>query len=125
MATWEHPDLGRFKFVVDRWEQEMKVPEFDAFSFEPSHDAEGNLDNRFELHFHAETDEEPPSDAAVAIARKVLSDPVRIISAALWEDFNGRGPGSHMWWHENMEMLAEASSGHNVRQEKSWWIGWP
>src|SRR5207245_1320438 len=36
----------------------------------------------------------------------------RQIVNALWEDFNGRGPRSGMWWHGNLEEVVESGAGH-------------
>ena len=108
---WRHPELGRFQLVADRWEREMRVPAFDAFSFEPTCCESGQIDNRFELFFYAESIEDTPSDDMIRVAKLVLRDPARIValvSTALWEDFNGRGSDSGMWWHGDLAEVGEA-----------------
>ena len=118
--TWEHPDLGRF--VLDGgegWRGTVAAPGFDVFAFDVGYDV-GPPDGRYELVFRrggdfgAEDDADAPSEAEVAVARRVLADPAglaRTVAAALWDDFDGRGPGSGMWWQGDLAAVAEAMEG--------------
>ena len=116
-ATWEHPDLGRFVLDGEGWRGTVTAQGFDGFAFDAGYDT-GPPDGRYEFVFRrggdfgADADADAPSDAEVALARRVLADPARLaqaVAAALWDDFGGRGPGSGMWWRDDLAAVAEAA----------------
>jgi len=111
-ATWNHPKLGRFKYDGDRWTANVDAPALDAFKYGADEDGDDDPPptGKHELGFDADDEDDLPSDEAVAVALAVLANQARLvpmITKALWEDFNGRGPDSGMWWHGDMEQVAE------------------
>lgn len=108
--TWTHPELGQFKYDAPAWVATVRVPAFDAFSYDTGYGNAGKPNGQYELHFEADDEDETPSDAAVKVALAVLADPTRLVGrviSALWEDFNGRGPESGMWWHGDLDQVVE------------------
>ncbi|HJT33419.1 MAG TPA: hypothetical protein VJ783_15355 [Pirellulales bacterium] len=116
--TWNHPDLGSFTFDQWAWVAIVDAPAFNAFAF--AYDSEGGkLAVKYELAFEAEGDKDIPSPAALELAAKVLTnqaDLVPKVTNALWDDFNGRGPNSGMWWHNDLAQVSE---------EMKWWFPQP
>lgn len=109
-ASWDHPELGRFTWDVDGWRKKIDAPGFDGFSYDFGDEEEGGPNGTYDLHFFTNHEHVLPSEAQIAVARKVLSDPAGIVkkaAAALWADFNGEGPGSGMWWQDGLEQMAE------------------
>jgi hypothetical protein len=112
-ATWTHPQLGTFEYDDDygAWATTVKAPAFDAFKWEQ--EPTGSCG----LLIDADDEDEVPSRAAVAVALKVLAAqaglPKKVI-AALWDDFNGRGGDSGMWWHGDLKEVA-AHFGYDGR----------
>lgn len=106
-GTWKHPELGTFKHDGEfGWEGQCDLPTFDAFKWE----ATGNQPpGKYDLTFESESEDEP-NPAAVALASRVIANQSKLpslITKALWEDFNGQGPKSGMWWHGHLDQLAE------------------
>ena len=107
-ANWTHPRLGVFTYDedVNTWAGEVEAPAFDAFTYDPGYTAAGT----YELTFEAEDDRDAPSAAAVTLAERVIAnadDLVPAITTALWDDFNGRGPDSGMWWNGDLSTVAD------------------
>ena len=112
-TTWTHPDFGTFKFDrdYDAWVTTVKAPAFDAFKWEQ--EPTGECD----LLIEADDQKDIPSKAALAVAARVLAAQAELpgkVIRALWDDFNGRGGDSGMWWHGDMEQVAEMSGDHPV-----------
>lgn len=107
-ATWTHPDLGTFKYDRDEdaWLTTVKAPAFDVFKWEQEPTGE------CELAIEVDGPKDAPSKEALALAARVLAAqadlPGKVIRA-LWDDFNGRGGDSGMWWHGDMERVADMS----------------
>jgi hypothetical protein len=101
--AWDHPDLGRFTYDGSAWTRFVDTPGFKSFRY-------GGRSNVCELSFEADDEGELPSRDAVAVARRVLANHEALatkVAAALWDDFTGKGPDSGMYWHGNLEALAE------------------
>jgi hypothetical protein len=110
-STWTHPKRGQFKYDGTGWLGEVDAPGFDAFQYDSGYSNAGPPTGKYELLFEADSEKDVPSAAAVALAEKVLADPAKLVTkvtAALWGDFTGRGPGSGMWWHGDLDQVAEA-----------------
>ena len=97
--TWKHPELGEFKHNGGfGWSRDCPLPAFSVFNWEAD-DAESPA--KYELIFEGDSNEEP-SAAAAEIGALVVANQSKLatlITHTLWEDFNGRGPESGMWWH--------------------------
>ncbi|MBC8103495.1 MAG: hypothetical protein H7Z41_13030, partial [Cytophagales bacterium] len=107
---WDHPQWGRFTFNGYAWVGTVPAPGFDAFVFENGYDPPTPPTGNYELMFSAEDGSDVPSAAAVAVAAAVLTHHAELasrVTAALWDDFNGRGPDSGMWWHDALDEVSE------------------
>ena len=109
--TWAHPQLGQFLFDGGTWTAEVEAPAFDVFIYSPAFLKEPYVPSgRYPLQFLADTPAETPSAAAVDLALKVLAPQEALVSkvtTALWEDLNGRGPQSGMWWYGGLDQIAD------------------
>lgn len=109
--TWNHPLLGKFEYDGSEWRGFVAVPAYDAFTYGTAdRDAPAG---KYEFTFNL-AEEGPPDDAAVEVAVRVVEDAERIarkVKTALWEDFNGRGPRSGVWWHGLLDEVAEVMEG--------------
>jgi hypothetical protein len=108
---WKHPQLGTFKFDEERecWVGACRLPAFTVFHFKweahvPAPAA------RHALMFDG-TEGREPSAGAVKLALHVIAQESKLpalVTSALWEEFNGHGPKSAMWWYGDMGQVAEA-----------------
>jgi hypothetical protein len=105
-ATWDHPQLGRFACRFDERVGEIEAPGFDVFTWHRDDDEPAG---RYEMCFFVDGPGETPSDAAVAVALRVRANHealAREVARALWNEFDGRGPGSSIWARYPRELLA-------------------
>ncbi len=105
--VWDHPELGRFTYNQVAWVKTVSVPAFKAFKYvgygEPSK-------GKCELAFATDDEADLPTPATVALAKLVLEHQKELVTkviAALWDDFNGCGPDSGMYWHGDLEQVAQ------------------
>lgn len=113
--TWKHPELGTFNYDDEcgRWIGTHDLPAFKIFkwknkSTEPT--------GAYELAFESD-DRKEPSAGAIALAATVISNHEKLaslITPTLWEEFNGHGSSSGMWWHGDMDEVA-ANFGYDDR----------
>jgi len=117
-SAWDHPQLGRFKHDADggSWIGTVDIPAFKAFVYDgitnprykgPRRQSAG----KHVLAFEADDETDVPSPKAIALASKMLVNQKKLVAMvvqALWDDFNGRGPNSGMWWHGDLRQVAEA-----------------
>jgi len=110
--TWKHPKLGEFAADSSGWSTTAKFPAFKKFSYDTGYTnarrSTGKVD--LGLRYFMMNDPVPSAPPAemVALLDRLLSDPAALVDrvvVALWEDFNGRGPNSGMWWHGGMEEI--------------------
>ncbi len=110
-STWDHPQLGRFKFVDGVWWTTIvDVPAFKAFAYDTGFSNAPRSTGKHKLAFQADDEADAPSPAAIALASKVLANHAKLVAVvthALWDDFNGRGPESGMWWRGDLAQVAE------------------
>ncbi len=102
--VWDHPERGRFTYDGSFWTRSITVPAFKAFKFR------GPSNGKCHVSFEADDENELPSSVAVALAEKVLAHQKEIVAkviTAMWDDFTGRGPDSGMYWHDDLEQVAE------------------
>ena len=133
--TWKHPQLGTFKLSNERdpswvyrflawvtslppfnlgnqpdpsWVGTCSLPAFKGFSFKwEAHTPEPAAE--YQLMFNG-TGGREPSAGAVEIALRVIANQSKlpsVVTCALWEEFNGRGPKSGMWWYRGHDQVAE------------------
>src|SRR5688500_7334400 len=109
---WQHPRLGTCNVSKGGWSRTVHVPAFAAFSYDTGYSnarrSTGDVSLGMHYHLLGATAAPSPPPEMVALAEKVMADPqalVNTVIAALWDDFNGRGPDSGMWWHGGMETI--------------------
>jgi hypothetical protein len=110
-STWCHPELGKFKHDGIAWISTVSMPAFKAFAYDTGYSNARRSTGKHELAFEADDEDETPSAAAVALADKVLANQKEMVckvTEALWKDFTGQGPESGMWWHGDLDQVAEA-----------------
>jgi hypothetical protein len=106
--TWTHPHLGTFTYDSDEWVKLVDAPAFNAFTLDQH--ADGPPTGSFPLIFDCDGEEDLPTPADIELATAVLSNPSALVARivnALWDDFNGRGPDSGMWWHGDLDQVTE------------------
>ena len=109
MGTWKHPQLGDFSYDSDEggWVGRIDLPAMKIFNWEDEEPPTG----KYELVFRNEDeDEKPPSAGAVQIALAVLANQAKLpqmVTGILWDQFNGRGTRSDMWWYGDMNQVTE------------------
>jgi hypothetical protein len=109
-STWDHPSLGHFQYDGVSWTTVIDMPAFKAFSYDTGYSNAPRSTGKHVLAFQADDATDLPSPAAIALASKILANQAKLVTKvthALWEDFNGRGPGSPMWWHGDLAQVAE------------------
>jgi hypothetical protein len=112
---WKHPQLGDFEYSKDddAWVDSQKLPAFEVFTWELEEDERSDS---FEIMFLSESGDEP-SATAVKIALAVVANQKKLadlVPSTLWEEFNGRGSKSGMWWSGDMKEVA-AGFGYDDR----------
>ena len=110
---WTHPTLGQFEANRVGWFRTVNVPAFKAFSYDTGYPNARRSNGKYSLFFLWWTGEAPdvPTPEMAAVAERVLAEPrelVKTVVAALWDEFNGRGPDSGMWWRGGMDAVRTA-----------------
>src|SRR5438132_2281184 len=78
-STWDHPELGCFKYDGAFWTRIVDVPAFKAFAYDTGF-GKGPSKGKYELKFMADDETDLPSPAAIALALKVLANQVELVS---------------------------------------------
>lgn len=110
MAKWQHPDLGVFTFDGIFWTGECTLPAFKAFKFRESARNSGRAKLKLRFETENETEDETPTKNSVRVALKLIKNQERVaarVAKAVWEDLNGKGYDSGMWWHGDLNTVAE------------------
>lgn len=123
-ATWEHPKWGVFEHDGVGWTGKVDAPAFRAFTWD-SPWTRTRIGDRpqgaFKFVFQAEDETERPAAAMEAVADEVLAAQEKLVSkvtAALWDDFHGRGGKSGMWWHAGFDQIAQSFADEGVSRPK-------
>src|SRR4051794_26348434 len=115
-AKWERPDLGTFEFEDHLgWTKTVALPAFAVFVYDTG-DRTASAPGTQELAFQVEDETDFPSEAAVALGRRILSNQTKLasaVAAALWDDFTGYGPDSGMvaWRSGERHRLGNGRAG--------------
>ncbi len=111
--TWEHPTLGTFDYDFVGWSRELEIPSFAQYGYVRG--GGYKLGQKVKLSFESEDrgDDRPiePSNDAILLANKIISNQQSLnerVLNAVWEDLNGRGPDTGMWWHGDRHTIHEA-----------------
>jgi hypothetical protein len=105
--SWEDPELGAFHFGDFGYVKRVELPAFKAFNFRARR---AKSPQTYPLQFDADTADQLPTPAAVALAKLILANHAALASKvadALWADFTGSGPDSGMYWHNDLDQVAQ------------------
>src|SRR5688572_15310045 len=123
--TWKHPKLGEFAADNSGWSSTAKVPAFKKFSYDTGYSNARRSSGKVNLgiRYFKLNDPVPntPPREMVALLDALLADPAALVGrvvATLWEDFNGRGPDSGMWWHGDMKTLNKSFKSQGLSTPK-------
>jgi hypothetical protein len=122
--AWKHPKLGAFAASDSGWSTTAQVPAFKAFGYTGRGKARRSTGEvSLGIHYftmNAQVPETPPPEM-VALLDKVLADPQALVDkvvAALWDDFNGRGPDSGIWWHGDIATVNKSLKADDLPPPK-------
>jgi hypothetical protein len=105
MKTWSHPELGKFVLTDTGWSGICSMPSFKAFRFSRPGKS------RLKIEFETEIDSENlPKSREIAIAKRVIKNEASLakrLIRALFDDLNGKGLDSGMWWHGDTQSILE------------------
>ncbi|QDT38715.1 DUF6985 domain-containing protein [Stratiformator vulcanicus] len=120
MTKWNHPDLGDFKFDCTGWAKQYDFAAFKPFIYRWHGRNVGC--SKIKLEFEAEDETELPSKQAVTVARRVIKNQETLakrIAKAVWNDLQGKGEDSGMWWHGDTNTINEMiDAGFKDRKRK-------
>jgi hypothetical protein len=107
--TWKHKDLGTFAFDDLGWVTSRSLPAFRAFKYSsrPGHKGSSKTEIRFS---DSQEPEDLPTSRAIAVAVTVIKNQESLaakLKKSLFDDMNGRGPQSRMWWHGDIQAVIE------------------
>jgi hypothetical protein len=111
--AWSHPRLGDFA-AGEPWVRKLKIREFAAFSYDTGYSNARRSTGNVAFHLRPQSingELKVPTPGMIAVVDRILDDPAAIVQkviAALWEEFNGRGPDSGMWWHGSLVKGSES-----------------
>jgi hypothetical protein len=113
--AWEEPDLGTFHFDDFGWTKRVDVPAFKAFKYRARR---RKLPVTCTLAFTTYDEKNKPTPAAVALAKLVLANHAALVTKvadAMWADFTGSGPESGMYWHGDLDQVAQGMVDFNAQ----------
>ena len=109
---WSDPELGTFHFEDNGylgWTIKLPLPAFDAFN-EGKKKSKKGKQQQYPLTIVVDSEDELPDPAALALAKKFIANQAQLAgkaAEALWADFTGTGPESGMYWHGELDAVAE------------------
>ena len=117
MTTWSEPDLGTFRFEDDAWTITVNMPAFKSFQFcEPGRN---NGTSNIAIEIGAESASKPPPPPLIALAKQVVERQESLavqLKQALFDDFQGNGPDSGMWWHGDIATIKEEIAAESQQE---------
>jgi hypothetical protein len=117
--TWKHQDLGAFAFGYLGWVTTRSLPAFKAFRY--SSRPSGKSSSKIKICFSdAEAPEDLPTPRAIAVAVKVIKNQESLaakLKKSLFDDMNGRGSRSGMWWHGNIQSVIEYTADETGKRK--------
>jgi len=113
--TWEHPELGSFKWNGDRWVGRVEVPAWSVYKHYPEGGGLGEyVENEQTVPVEIEREEagDGPSEAQVAALLGFVQHSPKLASAVVetvWAVFSGDMKGSGYWWEGDLDQVNEAA----------------
>ncbi|MBB3697628.1 hypothetical protein KMW28_05540 [Flammeovirga yaeyamensis] len=113
---WKHSNWGKFKYEEETLIGEIPLPEFNIFNLENLAPENG----KYELTLQVEPKKFSPKISHIQIIENLIKNQKEIVSkipTALWNDFNGIGPDSGMWWNGDIEEVLEGMEEKELSKE--------
>ncbi|WP_442506133.1 hypothetical protein SH528x_004961 [Novipirellula sp. SH528] len=111
MTTWNHPELGVFRNDGDGWARTFTLPAFKVFRYRLKGRQVGR--SKVGVRIKTDSDDEHPSRRAITIAKRIIKNHEKLVpklKRALFDDINGIGPNSGMWWRGDAGSISDALS---------------
>lgn len=110
--TWNHPTLGTFTHDYVGWSRDLELPGFDRFRYVWGGGARARGTVKLSFNSEDEGDDRPaePSEHSIQLANLIIANQHAlndIVLDAVWQDLNGLGPRSIMWWHGDWRTIRE------------------
>jgi hypothetical protein len=112
MTTWNDPTLGSFDCGRFGWTRTIQLPAFKSFSYRKPWVTKPPGKPKFSILLPSfgpgRGKRTVPPQAEVRIARAVFESQARIaelVLATFWDEFNGRGAVSGLWWRGKLEQI--------------------
>jgi hypothetical protein len=106
LDEWKHPILGNFKHDDIWWRQIISLPSLKSFSYvDAAVQGYRSIHEDFDLLLECDSDSDVPNDSMVELAISTIGNEAKLVAKILmsvWEDINGRGPDTGMWWHGDL-----------------------
>lgn len=102
---WTDPVLGTFHCDDTRWRRKINLTSVGFFSYVDAAVGVRTSPLQFEVVLVCDTESDfPNTDMALAASHALDNEGELIpkVLAAIWDDLNGRGPNSGMWWHGDL-----------------------
>ena len=107
MHTWDHSELGQFKFgEYEGWLGAVSLPLFRKFTYRAKEDPSASI----QLRFDAYEPDETPSEEMIQVALATVANHEQLVATGLkvlHDDFHGRGADSGMWWTDDVDHILE------------------
>lgn len=110
--TWSHETLGTFTYDYVGWSRKLELPAFNRFRYVWGGGQRASA--TVELSFVAEDagDDRPeePNGDCIHLANLIIANQHalnELLLEAVWQDLNGLGPSSGMWWHGDWPTIRE------------------
>ncbi|MCP4148636.1 MAG: hypothetical protein GY757_12895 [bacterium] len=111
MKTWKDAQLGTFTYDEYTWTRSFELPAFSVFRyFGFNKPLAQNGNPVVELMFEADDERDIPTEGEITVAGRTINNHQQLVNEgteALFNDFLGKGPGSGMWWHGDIEHVRE------------------
>ena len=120
MATWSDSELGEFGFDQLGWSRKFDLPAFAVFEYGGfSNSAVHGGRSSVTVVIEADHEDEMPTAEMIAVARLTIQNHQSLIdqgTTALFDDIDGDGPNSGMWWHGDIDHVREIVASRFYRR---------
>ena len=117
--AWDHSDLGTFHFDDTGWSRRVELREFEKFKYGARHRPKSPP--TYPLLIRADSPKQTPTPAQAGLAKSIVTHQAVLVPKlvdALWADFTGDGPESGMYWHGDLDQVAEGMMDFNEQDLK-------
>ena len=99
---WTHAGLGTFTFDDPDWITKVKLPSFKRFTYREFGRNCGRASLQLSFSPVEFDSKDLPSKPAITVALRIIRNQDSLaekVEKSIWQDINGRGRGTGMWWH--------------------------